>query len=120
MEKATTLILSLAAVAIAGYFCYQTYNDTDRIAWSRLKVLEKAISLIITDFDSIQTQQDPTSISKILAQVTSDIDYVLAEIDELRGSEEVKKHRKLLVLRLRPVADMVDLLIGKIAGKNES
>ena len=120
MEKTTTFLLSLALMAsIAGYFCYQSYNDTDRIAWSRLKVLEKAISLIMVDFESIQTQQDPAAISKILAQVTSDIDFVLAEIDEVRGSDLVKKHRKLLVLRLRPVTENVDRLIEKMASSTE-
>ena len=113
MEKTTTIFLSLALVAsIACYVCYQTYNDTDRAAWSRLKVLEKAIALIFIDFESIQTQQDSAAVSKILAQVTSDIDFVLAEIDEVRGSDAVKKHRKLLVLRLRPVAESVDRLIA--------
>lgn len=93
------------------------YNNDPAMA--RLRVIEEAIRLVEKDVADVEKTRanEGTNIARVkstLSQVTSDIDLLFEEMDKLSGNEKVKKKRKAMVDRLRPVAERVDALIASL------
>jgi hypothetical protein len=74
--------------------------------------ISKAIIIVEKEFAKFLKTKKGSNLDatakKILAGVTSDIDYIFGELDQVRGGDYIKKRRKFLVERLKRVSDDVD------------
>ena len=103
--------------AVGGYLLLQQSDDPDRQALKRLATIEQAMDAVVRDFEATKkgTVGDGDGTAqrkKALAQINADVDLIFAELDQVRGGEGVKKRRKTLADRLRPLADEVDQMIA--------
>jgi hypothetical protein len=112
-------ILLTVGCAVGGYLLLQQSDDPDRQALKRLATIEQAMDAVLRDFEATKKgavgdgDGDGTAQrKKALAQINADVDLIFAELDQVRGGDGVKKRRKTLADRLRPLADEVDQMIA--------
>lgn len=93
----------------------------------RLERIAHAISLVQVEASRLEKSSHSSSNSNsessldrgslriALAQLSSDVDYILAELDQIRGDDKIKSKRKELVTRTNTVVERVEKLTKILA-----
>ena len=115
------LITTTVAVALTVGIVAAIYLDPDRGAFDRLAIIEKAVDAVVSELDTVKIRpgSDDVQKKKALAQVNTDIDFVFGELDQVRGGDGVKRRRKVIADRLKPLADEVDRMIAAMVLMHE-
>jgi hypothetical protein len=135
MSDRRTIIIVTATLASVGtvllWYKWQTIaNQADFLYvtegdYPPLRLLHKishAITIVEADFMKVKkglkhAAIDPAA-KKVLAGVTDDIDFIFAELDQVRGGDFIKRKRKALAERLKCLSDEVDkILLERICGR---
>jgi hypothetical protein len=132
-------IAAVAVTATAATLCFWYYRDDiyfalfalsgDRNSYASLIKIEKAISLVESTFQQLKIKTGTPEFSKSFAyskevsrelqQLSLDADFLFSKIDAISGDGCIKAKRKILVERLRIVADQVDKILTERAGDSE-
>jgi hypothetical protein len=103
------------------------YNKTmffadkeDKNALGKLHRISKAAKIVSSEFNKIESRT-ATAINKtdrnVVNLLTSDLDFIFAELDSLRGGDIVKIKRKEMAESLKTLYDRVDVFSSLIANK---
>lgn len=97
------------------------FADTeDKNALRKLYRISKAARIVSSEFDKIE-YRTATEINKtdrnVVQLLTSDLDFIFAELDSIRGGSIVKIKRKEMAESLKTLYDRVDVFSLLIASK---
>lgn len=95
----------------------------DKRPLTTLNGIYQAIQLVLKSFDKVESNImkskselkpssiDPNMLNQI-TEITSDIDFIYAELDSIRGSNFVKAQRKEMAQDLKHLSDRVDAFLA--------
>jgi uncharacterized protein YfcZ (UPF0381/DUF406 family) len=126
---AVTAVSLCAGVSIVFYMQTEDYeykktlffaDKEDKHALQKLHRISKAARIVFSEFNKIESRTATaiTSTDRSVVQLlTSDLDFIFAELDALRGGPVVKIKRKEMAESLRTLYDRVDVFSSIIAKK---
>jgi hypothetical protein len=90
----------------------QLVNANDSKELALLERIEKATEALVCDLNDFERKPERSSTEKknILIEISTDIDYLFAKLDSIRGGELVKQQRKLKTQSLLSLARRFDAL----------
>jgi hypothetical protein len=71
------------------------------------------------DFSNILTLDEIPIYEEVIAELSSDIDYLLAELDQMRGGDSLKQKRKEIASKLTVLSRNVDIWIEIVKRNKE-
>ena len=94
-------------------------EEIDKVPTEKLHRISKAIEVVRLPFDKVENAilKHPVNPSataeelKIITETTSDVDFMFAELDSIRGSSVVKSKRKDIAERLNELSARIDTLL---------
>ena len=96
-------------------------NEEDKVSIEKLRRITKAFRMVIEAFESVEVAILKLSIPKPIAtaeqqkaivEATSDVDFMYAELDTIRGSPAVKTKRKEMAEKLNSLSSRIDSLLA--------
>ena len=119
--------LSLAIIVIADdselnksvFFA----SEEDKIPVEKLYRISKAFALVLKEFEKVESSilnssTTPTASPeqiKIITETTSDVDFIYADLDSIRGSSIVKSRRKEVAEQLNALSARIDSLLSVVS-----
>ena len=114
------LVATLASLSLCAFYFRATIkreidlvllSQADCEAFARLKGIDAGLRLVEVDIAEMANKVKESKKSRYLqeiAQISSDLDYIYSELDQVRGGELIKSERKLIVSRAHALTSVVD------------
>ena len=96
-------------------------SEGDKLPIEKLHRITKAFHIVLKDFEIVEsaviasasTKPSATAAQqKIITEVTSDVDFIYADLDTIRGSSAVKVRRKEIAEKLNTLSSRIDALLS--------
>lgn len=96
-------------------------NEEDKISIEKLRRITKAFRMVLEAFESVEVSILKLGVPKPVAtpeqqkaivEATSDVDFMYAELDTIRGSPAVKTKRKEMAEKLNALSSRIDSLLA--------
>ena len=96
-------------------------NEEDKVSIEKLRRITKAFRMVLEAFESVEVAILKLAIPKPIAtaeqqkaivEATSDVDFMYAELDTIRGSPAVKTKRKEMAEKLNSLSSRIDSLLA--------
>ena len=122
---AFTAIIVVASVVVGDSFELQKdiflAEEGDKTPIEKLHRINKAFEVVLKDFDVVESSVlkmksgKPIASAeeqKVITEVTSDVDFIYADLDTIRGSSVVKLKRKAMAEKLNSLSTRIDSLLN--------
>ena len=98
-------------------------EEEDKVPVEKLFRITKAFSVVLKEFEKVERKilnsaATPTATPeqiKIITETTSDVDFIYADLDSIRGSSTVKTRRKELAEQLNALSARIDSLLTTVS-----
>jgi hypothetical protein len=96
-------------------------EEGDKISIEKVHRINKAFGVVLKDFEVVESSilkiksGKPTASAeeqKVITEVTSDVDFIYADLDTIRGSSVVKLKRKAVAEKLNFLSTRIDSLLN--------
>lgn len=96
-------------------------NEGDKISIEKLRRITKAFRMVLEAFETVEISiinsklPKPAATAeqqKAIVEATSDVDFMYAELDTVRGSPAVKTKRKEMAEKLNSLSSRIDSLLA--------
>lgn len=96
-------------------------EEGDKASIEKLHRINKAFEVVLKDFEVVESSvlkrkvEKPTASpeeQKVITEVTSDVDFIYADLDTIRGSSVVKLKRKAMAEKLNSLSTRIDSLLN--------
>lgn len=96
-------------------------NEGDKVSIEKLRRITKAFRMVLEAFETVEisilNSKLPKPVAtaeqqKAIVEATSDVDFMYAELDTVRGSPAVKTRRKEMAEKLNSLSSRIDSLLA--------
>lgn len=96
-------------------------NEGDKVSIEKLRRITKAFRMVLEAFETVEISILSSKLSKpaatteqqkAIVEATSDVDFMYAELDTVRGSSAVKTKRKEMAEKLNSLSSRIDSLLA--------
>ena len=96
-------------------------EEEDKLPIEKLHRIMKAFQIVLKDFEVVESailvpESNKASATpqqqKVITEVTSDVDFIYADLDTIRGSSAVKVKRKEMAEKLNHLSGRIDALLA--------
>lgn len=95
-------------------------EEEDKVPTEKLHRIAKATNLVIAEFEKVEldllkSSARPVATAdqlRVITETTSDVDFIYADLDSIRGGADIKIKRKNMAEKLNALSARIDVLLS--------